>query len=96
MTTPTQPIHLETERLVLRELRLEDWPGARDLDSDPEVVRYQSNDVLDEAGTRQYLEKSVREAGQAPRTVFDLAVCLRGDDRYVGRVGLKIDRRAHV
>ena len=95
MTTPTDPIHLETPRLTLRELRLDDWTGARDLDSDPEGVRYQSNDVLDDAGTKQYLEKSLGEAAQRPRAVFDLAVCLRGDDRYVGRVGLKIERPEH-
>ena len=40
---------LKTKRLVLREVRAEDWVDARLLDSDPEVVRYQTNDVLDEA-----------------------------------------------
>ena len=88
-------MRLETQRLVLRELRLDDWEEARALDTDPQVVRYQTNDVLDEAGTKKYLESSVRAAKETPRTVFDLAICLTGEERYCGRAGLKIERPEH-
>lgn len=92
---PTEPLRLQTARLVLRELRLDDWREARALDTDPEIVRYQSNDVLDEAGTKKYLEGSIKAALELPRTIFDLAITLRGDDRYLGRAGFKIDRPDH-
>lgn len=92
---PTAPLRLQTARLVLRELRLDDWTFARALDTDPEIVRYQTNDVLDEAGTKQYLERSINAAAERPRTTFDLAITLPADDRYLGRAGFKIERPEH-
>jgi ribosomal-protein-alanine N-acetyltransferase len=86
---------IETARLVLRELRHDDWVEARALDSDPEVVRYQSNDVLDEAGTRAYLAKNIARASETPRRVFDLALTRKGEDRFLGRAGLGIERPEH-
>ena len=61
-------VRLTTPRLVLRELRLEDWADAQVLDSDPLVVRYQSNDVLDEVGTKAYLSRSIA-AAKVPSSV---------------------------
>lgn len=90
-----QPIRLTTKRLVLREIRSEDWVDARVLDSDPIVVRYQSNDVVDEAATREFLAKSIAAQAESPRKVFDLAVTEVGDDRYLGRCGLAIRRVEH-
>ena len=89
------PLRLTTPRLVLRELRLQDSTDAQVLDSDPLVVRYMSNDVVDEPGTRAYLAKSIAAAEQSPRLTFDLAITERGDDRFLGRVGLRIERPEH-
>jgi RimJ/RimL family protein N-acetyltransferase len=89
------PVMLTTPRLVLRELRLDDWRDAQQLDSDPQVVRFQSNDVLDEAGTRAYLERNVAAAQEAPRRVFDLAITRPGEDRFLGRVGVHVTRPEH-
>ncbi len=89
------PLPLTTPRLVLRELRLEDAPDAQVLDSDPLVVRYMSNDVVDESGTRAYLAKSIAAAQHSPRLTFDLTITEPGDDRFLGRVGLRIERPEH-
>jgi RimJ/RimL family protein N-acetyltransferase len=89
------PIRLTTKRLVLREIRSGDWVEAQRLDSDPNVVRFQSNDVVDEAGTKEYLAKSIAAQTETPRKVFDLAVTEPGDDRYLGRCGLAIRRPDH-
>lgn len=88
-------VRLETKRLILRELRPDDWVEAQVLDSDPEVVRFQSNDVIDEAGTKKYLASSIAARSELPRRTFDLALCLPGDDRFLGRVGLRIERPEH-
>lgn len=92
---PNEPIRLVTPRLVLRELRLDDWRAAAVSDTDPEVVRYGTTDVLDEAGTRKYLERALKEATETPRLTFDLAITVPGDDRFLGRTGLKIERPEH-
>ncbi len=86
---------LRTRRLVLREIRLEDWPDAQVVDSDAEVVRYQSNDVIDEDGTKKYLAQCVALAAEVPRRVFDFAICFKEDGRFLGRVGLRIERPEH-
>jgi ribosomal-protein-alanine N-acetyltransferase len=88
-------VRLVTPTVILREIAPEDWRDAQVLDSDPEVVRYQTNDVLDEAGTKAAIARSMALAGQAPRTVYDLAICLPGDERYLGRAGLGIARPEH-
>jgi RimJ/RimL family protein N-acetyltransferase len=95
MRDAMHPVRLETDRLVLRELRLEDWRDAQLADADPEVARFQAYGVLDEAGTRRYLERAVEAAHQTPRRTYDLAVCLAEDERFLGRVGLAIERPAH-
>ena len=92
---PHQPLRLVTPRLVLRELRMEDWPEALLAERDPEVARYQSNEVLDEAGAKAYLEKALRSLEETPRVTFELAITLPSDDRYLGRVGLRIERPEH-
>ena len=89
------PVRLTTARLTLRELAVEDWRDARAIDADPEVTRYQSNDVTDEAGTRAYLERGVAGAQATPRRVYDLAITRTGEDRFLGRVGLRIERPDH-
>lgn len=88
-------MQLTTPRLLLRELRLEDWADAQVLDADPLVVRYQSNDVLDEAGTKAYLSRSIVAAQENPRRSFDFAITEPGVDRFLGRVGLRIERPEH-
>lgn len=88
-------VELTTPRLQLRELRDEDWQEAQVLDSDPQVVRFQSNDVLAPEGTRAYLAKSIAEAARNPRTIYDLAITRRNEDLFLGRVGLNLKRPEH-
>lgn len=90
-----EALRAETKRLVLRELRSDDWVEAQRLDRDPLVVRYQSNEVLDEEGTRKYLEGSINAQAALPRIIFDFAICLPEDERFIGRAGFKIERPEH-
>jgi RimJ/RimL family protein N-acetyltransferase len=90
------PVRLETERLVLRDLVEADWLEHRALDTDPEIVRFLTNDITDEAGTRAYIERSITAAQQVPRTLYDLAVTVRPDEaRLAGKVGVAIKRPQH-
>jgi len=88
-------MRLATERLVLRELRADDWRDAQVLDRDPEVVRYTPNDVLTPEATQAWLARNVAAASAVPRTTFDLAITRPGEDRYLGRAGLHVARPEH-
>lgn len=88
-------IPLQTQRLILREVQLDDWRDAQLLDADPLVVRYQSNDVLGPEGTQEYLQRSIDAAAETPRKVYDLVITRKDENRYLGRVGLDIVRPEH-
>jgi ribosomal-protein-alanine N-acetyltransferase len=81
-------VALRTERLVLRELALSDWPALLAVESDPEVARYQSFEPRNAAQTRAYLRQTLREAAARPRRVYDLAVVHAREQRLIGRCGL--------
>lgn len=89
------PVTLTTGRLRLRELVEEDWRDARAIDGDPEVARYQSCDATDEAGSRAYLARAVLGARAQPRRVYELAITIGDEGRFLGRVGLGIERVEH-
>ncbi|MFZ5440254.1 MAG: GNAT family N-acetyltransferase [Myxococcota bacterium] len=88
-------MELHTERLVLRELRETDWEDALAVDGDPEVVRFQSYDALTPELARRNVAKSIAAAAATPRVLFELAVTRRGEDRYLGRVGVHVTRPEH-
>ena len=78
---PIEPIR--TERLVLREYVMEDWPALRAYNSDPEVMRY-SPGVASEEDTWSSLAVYVSAQGNEPRKRFDLAVTLAVDGQLIG------------
>jgi ribosomal-protein-alanine N-acetyltransferase len=67
-------MELRTERLVLREFRLDDEVAVHRYGSDEEVTRYLTWGPNSPTDTTTYLTKVVREAAREPRTSFTLAV----------------------
>lgn len=82
-------VTIETERLVIRELRDDDWRALHAVESLPDVNRYQAYDAHTEHASRELIARARREAAGEPRLVYDLAVTWRGDDRLLGRGGFK-------
>ncbi|MBL0217714.1 MAG: GNAT family N-acetyltransferase [Myxococcales bacterium] len=80
-------MRVATERLVLREFVEDDWRTVYAIESQPEVVRYQTNDVYDEAAAREYVQGILVSAREVPRLVFDFAITL--DGVMIGRTGMK-------
>ena len=84
-------VTLETARLTLRELTLDDAPALNAVDGDPEVARWNGFDPPDLDGTRGYIENVMRDAGVMPRQYITLAVVTRTDNRLIGRCGFDRD-----
>jgi len=82
-------IRIETERLVIRELHDDDRVALHAVESTPEVNRYQAYDPHTEEASRDLIARAKREASCEPRTLYDLAVTWRGDDRLLGRGGFR-------
>ena len=77
-------VRIETERLVIRELRDDDWRALHAVESLPEINRYQAYDAHTEQASRDLIARAQREAACEPRALYELAVTRRGDDRLLG------------
>jgi len=82
-------VELATDRLILRELAEDDWRALQRIESIPDVVRYLTQEPRTEDDAREYIQGIMAEAREVPRTVFDLAITLRGDDAMIGRCGMR-------
>ncbi len=81
---------LETERLVLRDIREDDWRALLAIESRPEQVRYQSFDAHTEDTVRAYIARVIAGAREEPRLVYDLAITRDGGE-LLGRAGFRRD-----
>ncbi len=75
-------------RLLLREFVEADWPALHEVESRPEVARYQAFEPRTEAESRAYVLGAVADQTAEPRTTYDLAVVLNSNGRLIGRCGL--------
>lgn len=87
-------MELQTPRLLLREFKEDDWHFTNLYESDPQVMRYQLQEVRDFKESQNYLQQCLDEAQEDPRTVFDLAIVLKSTNHLIGRVGLKVEHDA--
>ena len=81
---------LLTERLILREFDAADFDALREIDSDPDILRYRSHKEITPAATREFLFQAQDQAAEQPRQQYALAVALREGERLVGQCGLTV------
>ncbi|TXB63764.1 GNAT family N-acetyltransferase [Phaeodactylibacter luteus] len=84
-------IHIETSRLILRDIEADDLQGLFELDSDPEVHRYLGGKPiksLQEAeGIIAYIRKQYEDDG-----IGRWAVAGKASGEFIGWAGLKYER----
>lgn len=88
-------VALETDRLRLRELALDDAGALNEIERDARVTRYMAFDPQTAAETRAYIEGAMKQQHESPRRAFDLAIVLRGSGLLIGRCGFEIRRPEH-
>jgi RimJ/RimL family protein N-acetyltransferase len=86
MTTGELRLPIRTDRLTLRALSREDRDNHARLTSNPDVVRYLYEDVLDAEESLTHLEKRIPAELPGEREWLNLAVEI--DGRYLGEVGV--------
>lgn len=77
---------LESERLRLRPLSVDDAPAIHEIFSDPVAMRFSLTGLRDRAQTTEWLELAMRRAEETG--LGFRAVTLRSDGSYVGHAGL--------
>ena len=83
-------LSLFTDCLSLREFVETDFDALREIDTDPEVLRYRSRSEITPAQTREFLMQAQAQAAEQPRQQYALAVVLRDGERLIGQVGLTL------
>ncbi len=84
---------IRTERLVLRPLRAEDIAAHHRMFSDPDVVRYLYEDVLDLEAATAHLQSRLSVEVPAEGQWLNLAVECDGD--LIGEVGARVVSQEH-
>lgn len=80
---------IETERLLLRDFRREDWRSVHEYAVDPEVFRHMPWGPNSEDETRAFVERAIASGLEEPRLKFELAITLRSDGRLIGGGGVR-------
>jgi ribosomal-protein-alanine N-acetyltransferase len=75
---------LETERLILRDFRVEDWDALHAIISDPEVTRFMHFASWDEVKRSQWFARLVQDAGKQKREGYNWAITLRSNGMLIG------------
>jgi [ribosomal protein S5]-alanine N-acetyltransferase len=86
---------LETERLILRELQESDFAAVHSYASDPEVVRYTEFGPNVEQDTRGYLQMAVEQQNARPRTVYNLGIVLKANEKLIGSCAINVSEPRH-
>ena len=82
--------HFETGRLLIREIKYEDFVSVHRIKSNHEVVRFLSWGPNDELQTRKALEKQMTFQEDTDRTKFVLAIILKDTNELIGNCLLSI------
>jgi [ribosomal protein S5]-alanine N-acetyltransferase len=85
---------IETERLVLRELRADDENAIHEYASDPEAVRLMIWGPNSREDTQEFLARVLRAQTEWPRGDVGLAIELKSELRMIGSIGLRIKDEA--
>jgi RimJ/RimL family protein N-acetyltransferase len=88
-------VKIETNRLLLREFKTEDWPSVHIYGSDPEVSKYMDWGPNSESDTKEYVKLTQTWRIEKPRQTFEVAIVLKEKQKLVGGCGLRIKSKSN-
>lgn len=88
-------IHIETERLIVREHKAEDLEEYHLCVSDPAVMRYiiGFKQTMSVEESQAKLTEAIESAFEVPRVKYFLAITLKDSARYIGSTGGTVVRQ---
>lgn len=87
---PERPDRLETDRLILRDFRLEDTEAVHAYGSDPEVTRYMPWGPNSPEDTAAFMARILEQQATWPRLDLSLAIELKAEACVVGSIALHL------
>jgi RimJ/RimL family protein N-acetyltransferase len=85
---------LQTERLILRPYRLEDWERVHIYGQSADFCKYEPWGPNSEQDSKNFVSAMVREQNDKPRYRFNLTVIDRISDLLIGGCGIRRDTEA--
>lgn len=83
-------MQLKTNRLVLRELQQDDYPAVYEMESDPEVIRYEHTHLsADEIQAR--FDLMLSDQANDPRVAYRFSITIPPDTATRGRISLVLN-----
>ena len=83
---------IETPRLILRRLELEDFSDAVEILTDPETFHYEERDAWSEDGVKRWLEEEVKSRLSDEKGKLVLAVIQQDDHKLIGLLWLSFSK----
>jgi [ribosomal protein S5]-alanine N-acetyltransferase len=81
---------LETERLIIRDFREEDWHDVHQYVSDPEVVKYMPFGPNTEEDTKTNMQRTFANRKELPRVHYNFALVNKQSNKVIGGCELSI------
>lgn len=81
---------IQTDRLILRELEMDDVQAIFRIESQPEMVRFQYFAERTRQSAEAYVRSAIEAHSQSPRVYYELAIEL--DASVIGRIGCVTDQ----
>lgn len=86
---------IETERLLLRDLCIDDFAHIHEYAVMPEVVRFMEWGPNTKEDTRRFLEECMEANAKTPRLDYELAIVLKSENKIIGGGGIHVSNRAN-
>jgi [ribosomal protein S5]-alanine N-acetyltransferase len=83
-------MQLQTERLILRPHRADDWAAVAAYANHPDVLRYRPDDIRSSVQMQAHLQHLVTLQQHEPRTRYHFAIILSATDCLIGWCGLSL------
>jgi RimJ/RimL family protein N-acetyltransferase len=84
-------MELQTDRLLLRELRADDWPALLAYQSQPDDLLYYHWTERDAKSVQTFLDMFLEQQAEQPRSKFMLGVELKSSGSLIGICGIRLD-----
>ena len=76
--------HLESNRIVLKEMREKDWIDVHKYASQPIVCQYQPWGPNTEINSKEFVKEVIEDANLAPRSRYVFAVFAKENNQMIG------------
>lgn len=88
------PFKLETDRLILRDFRPEDFTAFYETSQDPEYQQFYSQEETRREYWESIFEKILKSAAAEKRTAYQVCICLRSE-AIIGTCGVRMEDLDH-